>query len=201
MKRYLKKLPILGLAFLLVLNACSTSKNQNPVSGEEVGKVSEASYSGGEEKPATYTAREGDTLRKIAGRPEIYGDPNLWPILAEANAEVVGHGTRVNKGVQLTIPRDISTEQIEMAHEKARQAAAEDKMSSRPAKKAEAVPTAAPVAEATPVNTPVPPLPVPQAKKSGVLLPVLFVLLLILAALAVVLFYFMKKEKKDESQD
>jgi hypothetical protein len=192
-------LSLMGLALALGMGACSTSKNQNPVSGEDVGKVSESSDTNGEQKPTEYTTKAGDSLRKIAGRPEVYGDPNMWPILAEANADAVGQGTSVNKGVLLKIPRDITTDQIEEAHEKARQVAAELKMASRPAKVAEptqAVPTAMPSHEAAP--TPVPPQPVPQVKKSGVLLPVLFILLLILAALAVILFFFMKKESKEE---
>lgn len=194
-------LPLTGLALLMALSACSTNKGQNPVaSGDEVGKVSDDSFSSSDEKPARYTAKAGDTLRKIAGRPEIYGDPNMWPILQEANADKLGSSMRVNKGVVLKIPRDVSTEQIDMAHEKARQVAAASKMSEEPRKqpRPEATASAAPAA---PVATPVPPQPVPQAKKSGMLLPVLFVLLLVLAALAVILFYFMKKENKEETQE
>lgn len=191
---------LLTLSLVLVLSACSTSKSQNPVaSGDEVGKVSDDSFSTGEDKPTSYTAKKGDTLKKIAGRPEIYGDPSLWPILQEANAEKLGHSMSVNKGVVLKIPRDLSSEQMDMAHEKARQVAAADKMSAQPPKQAaepqaQAKPT---VQNAAAVPTPVPPLPVPQVKKSGVLLPVLMVLLLILVALAAILFYFMKKDKRD----
>jgi LysM repeat protein len=196
----LQCLAFLGLALVWGLSACSASKNQNPVSGEDVGKVSDDnSFNASTEKPTHYTAKSGDTLRKIAGRPEIYGDPNMWPILQEANAGSIGSGLKVNKGIQLKIPRDISAEQIDEAHEKARQIAAEAKMSSSPPKKPE--PTQAPTTAApgaAPRPTAVPPMPVPQAKKSGVLLPVLFVLLLILAALAVILFFFMKKEGKEE---
>jgi LysM repeat protein len=198
----------LPLAFALALSlaACSTGKHQNPVaSNEEQGKVTEDAQAA--EKPPTYTALAGDTLRKIAKRPEIYGDPNLWPVLQEANADVLGQSMSVNKGVVLKIPRDLTPEQIDMAHEKARQAAAASKMSSATHKrsmpvKAEAVPSPVPQAQAPaqPAPTPVPPQPVPQAKKGGILLPVLLVILLILAALAAILFYFMKKDAKEDGQ-
>lgn len=199
MQRNINVRLLVALCLALTLSACSTSKSQNPVaSGDEVGKVSDDSFSPGEEKPATYTAKKGDTLKKIAGRPEIYGDPNLWPLLQEANADKLGHSMSVNKGVVLKIPRDLSSEQIDMAHEKARQIAAANKMSEAPPKEAASAPT--PMqheVNAAAAPTPLPPLPVPPVKKSGVLLPVLSVLLLILAGLAGVLFYFMKKDKKD----
>jgi hypothetical protein len=194
---------LLGLVLILGLSACSTSKNQNPVaSEEEVGKVADESFVPGDALPTHYTAKSGDTLRKIAGRPEIYGDPNLWPLLQEANAAKVGQSMKVNKGVRLEIPRDASDEQKEMAREKARQLASANKMSEAPAKKPSKTAVAAETAVASSSSsaTPVPAQPVPAAKKGGKLLPVLFVLLLILAALAALLFYFMKKEDKDKNQ-
>jgi hypothetical protein len=198
-------IPFMMLFLLLGLSACGTSKSQSPVSSsEEMGETSaeEDTFSADGESPTSYTAKAGDTLRKIAGRPEIYGDPNLWPLLQEANADKVGYSMRVNKGVRLRIPRDLSDEQIEMAHEKARQAAAAAKMRSRPAKKPEATPESAPTSEVPVVTEEAAQTaePVPPPKKGGMLLPVLFVLLLILAVLAVVLFYFMKKQNKDENQ-
>jgi hypothetical protein len=201
------KLPLgIGLALLLALNACSASKNQNPVaSGDEVGSVSDKgdnTFSSGEEKPNSYTARKGDTLRKIAGRPEIYGDPNLWPILQEANADKVGHSMSVNQGVVLSIPRDLSDEQIQMAHEKARQLAAESKMGSY-SKPHVAVPeptVAAPSKEVPALPTAMPPAPVPMPQSHGILMPVLIVLLLILLGLGGVLFFYMRKERKEENE-
>lgn len=202
------KLPLgIGLALLLALNACSASKNQNPVaSGDEVGSVSDKgdnTFSSGEEKPNSYTARKGDTLRRIAGRPEIYGDPNLWPILQEANADKVGHSMSVNQGVVLNIPRDLSDEQIQMAHEKARQVAAESKMGGS-SKSHVAVPVAEPTPPpskaAAPLPTAMPPAPVPMPQSHGILMPVLIVLLLILLGLGGVLFFYMRKERKEENE-
>ena len=186
----------MGLLLLGPLAACSSTKHKNPVaSAEEVGKVEET-------KLDVYTTKDGDTLRKIAGSPEIYGDPDLWPLLQEANADLVGPGVAVNSGIQLKIPRDLSDDQLRVAREKARQFNAEVKMT-QPARKQvqqEQIMQAQDkdkdkaktevVASATNAQS------VPQAKKGKILFPVLFVLLLILLALAILLFYFMKRTAK-----
>jgi hypothetical protein len=195
----------MGLLLLATLNACGSSKSQNPVaSSDEVGKVEDS-----QDKPTVYTARDGDTLRKIAGRPEIYGDPNLWPLIQEANADSVGQGMHVNKGTKLTIPRDMSSEQMEEAREKARQYSASSKMSGSSSGKhregamlgSKAEPTAMAPAAAPTAMPAQSAQPVPQAKKGSMLLPVLLILLLILAALAAVLFFFMKKDGKEDNPD
>jgi hypothetical protein len=185
----------LGLLFLAPLSACSSSKHKNPVaSSEEVGKVEES-----DAKPGTYIARAGDTLRKIAGRPEIYADPDLWPLIQEANADLVGDGMMINPGTRLKIPRDLSAEQLEVAREKSRQYAAEVKMSPPERQRVREARVKQQVAAKEEVAAPSKAQPVPQAKKGRILFPVLLVLLLVLAALAVLLFYFMKKDRKEEN--
>lgn len=186
----------LGLLLLGAVSACSSSKNKNPVaSSEEMGKVAEV-----EAKPDAYTAMEGDTLRKIAGRPEIYGDPNLWPLIQEANAETVGSGMAISPGTQLRIPRDSSSEQLDEAREKSRQYAAAIKMT-QSKRLQQSEPKAKPeiARDKGATLTPVSAQPVPPAKKGRILFPVLLVLLLILAGLAALLFYFMKKDRKEEN--
>jgi len=39
---------------------------------------------------ARYVVRRGDTLKKIAARPEVYGDAGQWRRLYEANREILG---------------------------------------------------------------------------------------------------------------
>ncbi len=192
--KYLKFLT-LGLA-ISALAACGGSGK--PVSsGEDSGTVSDA----GEDKPTSYTAQEGDTLRKIAGRSEIYGDPDLWPLLQEANADVVGKSQRVNSGVVLSIPRDVSDESQNEAREKARQVAASNKSKPRveqpraePTADVNAVPTKEAKATATS------PQPVPKAKKGGMLMPILLILLLVLLAVGGVLYYMSRKDDKEQPQ-
>lgn len=50
----------------------------------------------------TYVVKPGDTLRKIAG--EVYGDPDAWPRLHEANRARVPEPHRMAVGTELVIP-------------------------------------------------------------------------------------------------
>lgn len=83
-----------------------------------------------EDKPTAYTTRSGDTLADVAGRPEIYGDPALWPLIQGENSELVaGKGAHetLEGGLVLQIPRGVSPEAMEQAREQARQAQAASK--------------------------------------------------------------------------
>ena len=200
MNRKLRNIALcIGLG--LALTACGTGKHQSPNAQDEVGQINAFEP---DDKPSTYRSKQGDNLRKIAGRPEVYGDPELWPILAEANADRVGQGTRVNKGTVLAIPRDLSADQMAEAREKARAAAASAKQAKaepRPKPKPTAVVKAKakpvePMAKVTVAPTPIPPAPVP-AEGKGRLLPLLLILLLILIALAIVLWFFMKRDREE----
>ncbi len=189
----------LSVGLAIALFGCGTGKHNSPSAQDEVGQINAFEP---DDKPGTYRSKQGDNLRKIAGRPEVYGDPELWPILAEANADRVGQGTRVNKGTVLAIPRDLSADQMAEAREKARAAAAAAKVAkAAPAPKRPVVAKpepkkAEPVAQATVAPTPVPPAPVPPARKAG-LLPWLLILLLILIALAIMLWFFMKRDREE----
>lgn len=55
--------------------------------------------------PGSYTVRRGETLPQIAGRPEIYNNPSLWPIIYRANRDQIRDPKRLWPGQVLTIPR------------------------------------------------------------------------------------------------
>jgi hypothetical protein len=118
---------ILGLS--LGLGACGVGARQNPVSTDgELGTTQAVSVE--EDKPTAYTTRSGDTLADVAGRPEIYGDPALWPLIQGENSELVaGKGAHetLEGGLVLQIPRGVSPEAMEQAREQARQAQAASK--------------------------------------------------------------------------
>lgn len=65
----------------------------------------------------TYTVSEGELLWTIAKRPDVYGDPLLWPLLYQANRDQIKDPRKVYAGQTLSIPRNIS----ENEREKARQ--------------------------------------------------------------------------------
>ena len=52
-----------------------------------------------------YVVKGGDTLQRIAARPEIYRDANQWPRLYEANREVIGRDRKLKVGQVLLIPK------------------------------------------------------------------------------------------------
>ena len=52
-----------------------------------------------------YVVKQGDTLPKIAARPEIYGDAEKWPRLYEANREIIGRDHKVQVGQVLLVPK------------------------------------------------------------------------------------------------
>jgi hypothetical protein len=211
-------------AFALIVTAlsgCGMGKNQNPVgSDEELGRTRAEE----EAKPGTYVTKQGDSLRSIANRPEIYGDAELWPLLQDANPELgsISAGKKLKAGISLKVPRSLSVDALDMARERARQAAASAKMKS-PAKHPEPEPTAVrpkpmakapakaeakPMAKAAPAPAkaeakPVAPAPqaaqpVPRAKSGG-MLPILFLLLLVLAAIGAVLYVFSRRDKQDQA--
>lgn len=65
--------------------------------------------------------RRGETLSNISGRPEVYGDPLLWPLVYKANRDQIKDPTQIFPGQVLTIPRDKTEKEKEAAREEARQ--------------------------------------------------------------------------------
>ena len=65
-------------------------------------------------KPRTsYTVSEGELLSSIAKRPDVYGDPLLWPLLYQANRDQIKDPRKIYTGQILIIPRNISDEECE----------------------------------------------------------------------------------------
>lgn len=64
--------------------------------------------------------RAGETLSNIAARKEVYGDPLLWPLVYKANRDQIKDPRTIFPGQTLTIPRDKSDQEKEIAREEAR---------------------------------------------------------------------------------
>ena len=54
---------------------------------------------------SSYTVKRGETLPQIAGRPEIYGNTALWPLIYRANRDQISDPKRLWPGQVLAIPR------------------------------------------------------------------------------------------------
>ncbi|MES2202192.1 MAG: hypothetical protein V4498_08070 [candidate division FCPU426 bacterium] len=201
-----------GLALILIagLSACAGGRRQNPVaSNEEIGQVTQdvPVMVPPDEKSQFYVSQDGDTLKGIAGRPEIFGDPNLWPLILDANADVIGPDRKVPVGVQLRIPRDTGGEQIAAARERARQDAIYEKKGYKPRSKRLAPMRSEtrvrhsekllPTLEPTPEPVALESEPKEAPKKSKAFGKFFAILIVVLAALFFILFWFRKKDEKE----
>lgn len=52
-----------------------------------------------------YVVKPGETLRQIAARPEIYGDPDRWQRIYDANRDIIGPDRKLKIGQVLMIPK------------------------------------------------------------------------------------------------
>ena len=68
-----------------------------------------------------YTVVDGETLWTISARPEVYDDALLWPLIYKANRDQIKDPRQIFPGQVLSIPRDVPSEEMDEAREKARQ--------------------------------------------------------------------------------
>ncbi len=66
-----------------------------------------------------YVVAAGDTLWIISGRPEVYGNPRLWPLIWDANRDVLADPNRVRAGQRLKIRPNPTIEEVVAAVERA----------------------------------------------------------------------------------
>lgn len=52
-----------------------------------------------------YVVKRGDTLKKIAARPEIYGDAGQWGRIYEANRDIIGKDRKLRPGQVLVVQK------------------------------------------------------------------------------------------------
>jgi len=62
--------------------------------------------------PSTYKVASGETLLDIARRHEIFNDKFMWPLLFKANRDQIRDPKVVFPGQTLTVPRDITYEEV-----------------------------------------------------------------------------------------
>jgi LysM domain len=71
-------------------------------------------------QPDQYRVLRGDTLWSISGKPTIYRNPLMWPIIYKANQQQIPDPDRIFPQQLLAIPRYLSQEEITLAIQRAR---------------------------------------------------------------------------------
>jgi len=62
--------------------------------------------------PPSYVVEKGDYLWRISGMDRIYKNPIYWPIIHDANSGKIVDPDLIYPGQELTIPRDLSDQQM-----------------------------------------------------------------------------------------
>jgi hypothetical protein len=105
----IKLLAVLGL--LGLLNACAstpppaeeTTADSQPAAEEPVVEETVSAP-----QNDTYLVVRGDSLWKISGKPDIYGNPYQWPLIYKANRDKIKDADLIYPGQELTIERGAS---------------------------------------------------------------------------------------------
>jgi len=124
----MKRLSVIFIAFLFLAGVLFTSgcgaKSQkiSSAADEESQVMEEAKTAKKETLPTTYIVEEGDTLWSIAAKPEIYGNKYQWPLIYDANRDILdSYNSKLQEGQKLIIPRNVSEVEIEAAKERAKE--------------------------------------------------------------------------------
>jgi LysM repeat protein len=214
---------VFAVSMFLLVGCGGKSQKINGVADEESQVMDEASQASKESLPTTYVAEAGDTLWSIAGKAEIYGNNQQWPIIYDANRDILDDYKKpLEEGQKLIIPRNISAVEIEAAKEKAKEYGMTSGKGSEAASSGdeEASEDSQNVAgmgsgkssdqgdsseyassgneEAAGEPTPIPE-PVKSRKKGGNNM--MMLLLALLGVIAVIIFFIISKQKKKEEED
>jgi nucleoid-associated protein YgaU len=65
-----------------------------------------------ERRVRTYAVRSGDSLWVIAGRPEVYANSLLWPLIWQANVTVIPNPDRLRRGQVLKLRTNPNAQEI-----------------------------------------------------------------------------------------
>jgi hypothetical protein len=124
MKRFIAVIIAMAFAVSVVFITGCGGKSQkiNGVADEESQVMDEAKQGEKESLPTTYMVESGDTLWSIAKKAEIYGNDQQWPLIYDANRDILDDYKKpLEEGQKLIIPRNISAVDIEQAKEKAKE--------------------------------------------------------------------------------
>jgi len=230
MKKFLVVfLTVLFSAGIILFTGCGGGGTKVNSAADEEGQVmDEASQQSKEELPTTYIVEEGDTLATIADKAEIYGNKYQWPLIFDANKDILDDYKKIQEGQKLIIPRNVSAVEIEAAKQRAEELnwPAQTKTASSGSEAEEESGEEGSVAgisgkssgssassssgeeasasEGTEMGTEEQPTPIPEpkkgGKKAGGINPLIFLVILLGAGL-IIWFVMSQKKKKDDEED
>jgi|ERR1035437_1063650 LysM repeat protein len=216
-------------AGIMVFSGCGGGGGTkvNSAADEEGQVMDEASQKSKEELPTTYIVEAGDTLATIAEKAAIYGNKYQWPLIFDANKDILDNYRTIQEGQKLIIPRNVSAVEIEAAKQRAQELNWPPSGSKLAAKGKEAkedtgeegsvagmgtkkgssgLKTAQNTSgEGTQMGTEEQPTPISEpgkknGKKGGS--NIIMLLLILLGVIAVIIWFLMsQKKKKDEEED
>ncbi len=224
-------LTVLAVFAAFIITGCGGSQQINSA-GDAAGQAAgEAQQANKENLPNTYVVESGDTIYGIAAKSEIYGNKYQWPLIYDANRDILDSYEKLSEGTRLIIPRDVDAAKIEEAIKRAEElnyppkeaASAEtiesgsvagmesrdiivEKKSKAASEKIEQRQESSSAGE-TQVSEEMPSVPEPAApaakakKKGGINGGVLIILLLLVAGVAAMYVFFQKKKKEEEEEE
>lgn len=122
----MKKLLIAFITLLLAFGmisffGCGGGTKVKSAADEQSQVNNAASQKNKEELPTTYLVVAGDTLATIAEKAEIYGNKYQWPLIFDANKDILDNFKVIKEGIKLIIPRNVSAIEIAAANQRSAQ--------------------------------------------------------------------------------
>ncbi len=212
---------VLSLSLLFFVSCGGKSKKINEVADEEKNVLDEEAEAKKAELPTTYIVEEGDKLWTIAEKPEIYGNKWQWPLIYDANRDILDSYTSLKEGQKLIIPRNVSAIEIEAAKERAmelgippgkksvRVEEEEEEIAGLTEETEELKSNKKEISSGKELDTQIEeeeePTPVPEkpsvAKKGGINMTGIIVGLLLVVAIIVLFLFYQKKKKEEEEEE
>jgi cobalamin biosynthesis Mg chelatase CobN len=99
--------------------ATSSSSSEDSEAHAKAARIPSGTTRSGPGKLARVTVRAGDTLWKIAERPDVYNSGWLYPLIYKANKAIIKDANNLPAGMVLVVPRDVPDPEVEKAKEEA----------------------------------------------------------------------------------
>ncbi|MEI7541764.1 MAG: hypothetical protein WCJ94_00735 [bacterium] len=106
---------------MILFIGCGGGTKVKSAADEQNQVTNEASQKNKEELPTTYLVVAGDTLATISEKAEIYGNKYQWPLIFDANKDILDNFKVIKEGIKLIIPRNVSAIEIAAANQRSAQ--------------------------------------------------------------------------------